>query len=333
MKKNTSFFRKGNAVVAVLLVVLLICELLASVMLVTRLVNYSEAKKYNYISLTENKGNTRVTVSTKETAALTKAVKTSRTSLSRKPAVSAAAAAVNTLASTRTSEDTGEFIVYDENTVWTAMTDIEIFKLTYDNNGDAVFTVVSSNDEKVIAPGTENDYEFALENTKSKALDYTLEVESFFVGEDKEGNPITIPVESRMVNEYTNTWLSGSATEYVDVLDLNNVRDSAVIGSGKIIPYKLQWRWPFERGEGDELIANDEFDTALGNLALDEDLELHIIIRTVAELDDDDGGGDNPPPTGDSSGIVLWIVVAAVSFVLLVLLLIGGRFRKKEEDK
>jgi hypothetical protein len=40
------------------------------------------------------------------------------------------------------------------------------------------------------------------------------------------------------------------------------------------MPYILQWRWPFD--------IDDEYDTMLGNLAVEEDISLTIVIRTTA---------------------------------------------------
>ena len=68
----------------------------------------------------------------------------------------------------------------------------------------------------------------------------------------------------------------------------------------------------------------------LGNLALDEDLELHIIIRTTAWIDDNGGGGH--VPTGDDFNPAMWAIVAALSLAgLLFIVILALRDRKKQK--
>lgn len=220
------------------------------------------------------------------------------------------------------------FWTSDENTIWSTHTDIEIFRLKHDNNGDGVFTVVTSDGDKVFAPGTENDYTFTIKNTNTVSLDYTLEVEAF-VKTDVDGVEQWLPIQGRLYNHFSGEYMVGSATEWPDVLELNGAKEEGVIAAGNIKDYTLQWRWPFERGEqiqeglykGD--YTEDFYDTMLGNLAVDHDLELHIIIRTSAWLDenpDEPGGG--PPHTGDENNQTGWMIAAGAALVGIIILLI-----------
>ena len=126
---------------------------------------------------------------------------------------------------------------------------------------------------------------------------------------------VQIPVTVRL-NRMDGDWIVGSESEYGLVSELNGAEDEGSLSSGKVATYVLDWVWPFESG-------SDEFDTLLGNRAVDEDLMFTIRINTVAEI-------DAAPNTGDDSSLGMWMGLTGVSFVLLVLLLV---FKKKEEDE
>ena len=191
----------------------------------------------------------------------------------------------------------------------------EIFRFTYDETGR--LTVISNNGggDKLIAPGTSNRYRFTLENPGDVALDYNLTMEAYVTGTD-----LRLPVNVSMW-DYKNKYIVGSADEKADVLELNTVNETAELGAGRYASYTLEWEWPFEWG-------NDEYDTLIGNLAADDDIELTIIIRTVAEYDEepDDPSAGIPPKTGDDSYTAYLAAVCAVSFIAICLLLfVGGR--------
>lgn len=208
------------------------------------------------------------------------------------------------------------FQVTDENTVWQGETNVEIFRLSYEN-GQGTVTVQSGRGDKVIAPGTSNAYRFQLENTGSHAVEYTMSMEAYFT----DGTH-TIPVNARVFDKY-GKFYAGTETEMVDVLDLNGVSDSGTLKSGYIMPYTLEWEWPFEE--------DDAYDTMLGNLAVDEDITLTIVINTTASYTPDppSGGDGEPPKTGDT--MLLWTMGAMLtSGAMLLVLLILPR-RKKEE--
>lgn len=189
----------------------------------------------------------------------------------------------------------------------------EIFRLSYDETGKITVIGVEGNEDKLIAPGTSNLYQFTLANTGDVALDYTLTMEAYVTGTD-----LWIPVNAR-VWDYTNHYLVGSADEMPDVMELNTVDEKGVLGAGRYAAYYLEWEWPFEReDENGDITENDIYDTMLGNLAVDEDLVLHIVINTYAEYDEDPnapGGEVKPPQTGDDAPMVLLIVLCGASFV------------------
>ena len=205
--------------------------------------------------------------------------------------------------------------------------DEEIFKLSYDETGKVTVIGVEGNTDKLFAPGTSNTYEFTLSNTGDVALDYYMEMEAYFTGTD-----LWIPIYAS-VWDYNNNYIVGSADEKVDVLELNNVTGSGVLGAGRSAVYNLEWEWPFERGD-------DVYDTMLGDLAVDEDMSLHVIIRTVAVHDDDpdnDSGLLTPPQMGDESQLVLLSVLCAGSFIglcgLIFIMVRSSRREKAEENE
>ena len=197
----------------------------------------------------------------------------------------------------------------DDTAVWTTDTQVEIFRVSY-VNGEQVITVNNDSGDKLIAPGTENSYTFKLKNTGNVALDYTVELEAYFTPAD-----ISIPITGRL-NRYDGTWIVGGKDEYERVSVLDAAEDKATLGAGKYTYYTLDWLWPFESG-------NDEWDTILGNLAVDQDLLFTVVIKTTAteSSNPNGGGGITPPQTGDNTNLTLWIVLAVISFVIMMLLL------------
>lgn len=199
-----------------------------------------------------------------------------------------------------------------------------IFKFSYDETGKITVSGGVGNTDKLIAPGTSNLYQFTLRNPGNAALDYILTMEAYVTGTD-----LSLPVNVR-VWDYTNKYLLGSPDEKVDVLELNTIEESAELGAGRYAVYNLEWEWPFERDD-------DVYDTLLGNLTVDDELELHIVIRTVAEYDenpdDPNAGLVKPPQTGDDSQLVLLCLLCAGSFVgLCVMVFMVVKSDRKEKQ-
>lgn len=212
------------------------------------------------------------------------------------------------------------FVTEDDQQVWTTETEVEIFKVSYEND-EQVITVQTDDGDKLIAPGTSHTYTFKLKNTGKEALDYRVEVDAYFTPED-----VILPVSSRM-NRYDETWFVGNADEFASIDVLNAMEDEETLGGGKYTYYTLEWQWPYEWG-------NDEYDTMLGNMAVEQDLTFTVKIRTMATMSDNIyiDNGITLPQTGDSMNLMLMVVVAAGSFVLLlILLLLQYKNRKSAE--
>ena len=222
-----------------------------------------------------------------------------------------------------------EFRTYDDKVEWSTDTAIEIFKFKYDETGG--LSVVSSNDMKVFAPGTGNEYTFHVKNGSSEAVDYKMWVEAYFSHED-----LWIPIEVKM-REGSDEDLIGDADNWVEAIELNPVSEEQTLDSNRYTNYTLDWRWVFERFDGEGLEANDAYDTSLGNMAVYDDLTLTIKIHTYAELDpsairDDDGGSSDDSPFKSVKGVMMFIVIGAVALVVIILMLILGRKKKEEES-
>ena len=112
----------------------------------------------------------------------------------------------------------------------------------------------------------------------------------------------------------------GSATDWPDVLNLDGFTRTGTLAAKHEYDYTIDWRWPFERFDGEGLDANDEYDTMLGNTAVDKNLILHIIINTEAWLDEDNPTPGGHPKTGDAGQPYLWGAVALVSLALLLVI-------------
>ena len=297
-----SHLRQQKKSMLIPVVALALCVILSASMLFSRLVGFVAADVSLMIPLTESNGVTKVSAIQRVSA---EAPRVQQLSL-REQAV----LLDNETTPPATKPANPGFQVEDENTVWEGQTDVEIFRVSYEN-GEGQITVQSGKGDKVIAPGTENEYSFTLHNTGDVPLDYTLEMEAYFSDGEK-----MIPVVARVV-DYKGKYLVGSADSFADVLELNSVREQGSLSAGYIAPYTLQWQWPFE--------GDDDYDTWLGNLAVEEDITLTIVIRTSAEYG---GEGGKPPQTGDFD-IVIAALVMTGSMVGLMVLVMPKRKRER----
>lgn len=280
---------------------LLLCVVLSGAMLFSRLVSYSMADPRQYIPLTESNGITTVFAVQRDTGLSWK----SGGFDPNRPVLLAASPFLSA----------SWFQVTDDNTIWKGDTQVEIFRVSY-KNGQGQVTVKSSRGDKVIAPGTENSYAFALENTANGPVAYSMSMKAYLSSDDH-----TIPVVAKVRRETDHAYFLGSAGEYKDVLQLNQVKDSGTLKKGYVMPYTLSWQWPFE--------DDDAYDTMLGNL--EEDLTLTIVIETYAEYAPP-SADDGIPKTGDTSHIGLWFTVMLGSSAGLMFLLLLMR-RKGEENE
>ena len=205
-------------------------------------------------------------------------------------------------------------------TVWGTNTQVDIFKSTYFNKKGQM-TVESVNGDMVIAPGTSNSFVFKLANTGNVPLDFELDIDAYITPDGYE-----LPVKARL-HRYDNKWIVGDGDSWVFTPDLDKAYDNGTMGAGKYYYYTLDWEWPYE--------GTNAYDTYLGDKAVDEDISLTIVIKTMAaeSLDPNADMGITIPNTGDSSSLVIWGTVAALSLVIIIGILIFMLLLKRREDE
>lgn len=303
-QRNVKKLRKFSLV---LTVVLAFSVLISGVMTASRLVSFSDKKQITVVDLIPDDAKIKGAAFTQHTEATNFPESFITTDMSFDAPVVLVG-------------NDPDFSVTDDKQIWTTDTKVEIFKISYDENGS--LTVKGADSNKVIAPGTESSYSFALNNNGDVALDYSLEIEAYL-----SDNVDEIPVVARLY-DYKENYLLGSDSEWEKVTELNGTKDSGVLKADYHCTYTLDWQWPFESGD-------DEFDTMLGNMAQDEELTLTVVIKTTATADiDPDGGDGQPPDTGYyGSDTVIWSMLCIFSFMAMIFILLWTRRSSEENDE
>ena len=298
--------KRKSKILGTTLALLAVCEAASLIVLFDRMSGYSTAQFQNIIPLTESNGATTLTMTTKD------AIQGVAQNVS-------ANAGIIPLANP-------SYKAYDANTVWQTETPVEIFHLAYNNDlGEVTVVGTADNEDKLVAPGTSNLYTFTLENSGDVPLDYHMDMQAWITGTD-----LDIPVRCR-VWDYQKNYLLGSNDVKEPVLKVNNVNQDGVLGAGRYAIYTLEWEWPFEQGI-------DEYDTMLGNLAVDNDLALTIKINTIASCDEDPTSpsvihsGIKGPKTGDDTPLGLYFVIFICAFLIFLLTLIFAPKDKKSRN-
>ena len=157
--------KKSHFTLWVVVITLFALEACSLSVLVGQMRSFSKQKPTTVISLTEGSDITELEVGTRDEHAAY------RLPYSRSVHFAPYRQGLNRMIQLDENSEKVGFWTYDENTIWSTKTDIEIFRLKHDNNNDGVFTVVTSDGDKVFAPGTENDYTFTIKNTNTVSLD------------------------------------------------------------------------------------------------------------------------------------------------------------------
>ncbi len=212
--------------------------------------------------------------------------------------------------------------VYDNQKTWSTKTDVEIFSLSYENGKQKV-SVLSSNQEEVIAPGTENEYSFYLKNNGKTNATYQIHCEV-----QTSPGTLDLPVNISM-KSYTGDYVVGSKDQMVQVRNGMHIQDEASLFSNHYAHYTLHWQWPFEQ-------QNDVYDTYLGNRAVQENLSVKVIITTQAWSDETtpllDGGLANPS-TGDATRQMFYVCLGICAIVLVVVIVVRRKNQGNKEDE
>lgn len=297
--------RSKSAVLRIWVTILLLCVIASLTVLFSRVQNYSVTAFENVIPL----------IAPEQTADA--AAESSLPEAADDPADTETASSI---------QGNPSFVAHDDKIVWQTNTQVDIFKLTYDETGSITVKSNAGRNNKLIAPGTSNRYVFTFENNGNIPLDYTMTMEAWV-----EGTENWLPVRAR-VYDYQNRYLLGSPTATEDVMELNTVQDDATLGADRYAYYTLEWEWPFEQGF-------DEYDTMLGNLAVGDDLTLTVRITTMAQYDEnpDDPSvsltGVPGPKTGDDMPLKEIVIVLATASALALIALLVGKKQKDDEDE
>lgn len=197
--------------------------------------------------------------------------------------------------------------------------EIQVFHAEYDENGEV--TVKSANGDKVVAPGTENQYDLYVKNTGDVPIRYTLEAQSFLTV-NIGGEEVQVPVDASFSTP-KNSYILGDEDGLEHLSGLDGVTDNGGLSSKHQAKYTLTWSWPYG--------GDDEFDTLLGNLAAeDEELTVKVAFNVTAYYDPNAAGGT--PMTGDNLG--LWVALFVVSaFGMIILLFLRKNGNDEEKFK
>lgn len=177
-----------------------------------------------------------------------------------------------------------QFQVSDKEQTWSKNTQINLFNKSKLAGDGQIGTVDST--VKTLAPGMYDTYTFELQNTGSDILDYELSVQSVL---DTNGIDVDIPVELRILDK-NQEYLAGDENTWILASQINYVVDTGTLENNSKNTYTIEWQWPYENSA----YSNDELDTALGNLAVQSDLELTININVLvtAEINTTDKTDD-----------------------------------------
>lgn len=199
--------------------------------------------------------------------------------------------------------------------------EIQLFHAAYDEKGE--ISVKSAFGDKVVAPGTGNQYDIYVRNMGKVPISYVLEAQSFLTV-TIDGKETEIPIEASF-SAPNNKYLLGGEDDLEHLAKLDGKKDRAGLSPEHQAKYTLRWNWPFD--------GDDEFDTLLGNLAArGEDLIVRVAFRVTAVYDPDAVGGT--PKTGDYANIGLWVALFVVSvFSLIMLLFLRKRDHDEEDSK
>lgn len=204
----------------------------------------------------------------------------------------------------------------DEGKGWSSDRRIPIFKSEY-VNGKGETTVVSSDGNRVFAPGTTSEYVFTYVNEGNMAIAYQTDL-NFVLSIDSTAVDATdFPVKVRLSNS-SGEYLIGTETEYVQIKKATLNYHPGILGASSYENFTLEILWEYEGG-------NDELDTWLGDHAVDQNVTLNLNIRNYAEQASDptqQGGIKYQGTDSDEYGGTTrypWLILLMVCTALLII--------------
>ena len=196
-----------------------------------------------------------------------------------------------------------EFVTDDDKAAWTTGRDIDIFKSDY-SNGEGQTTVSSSDGTKVVAPGTETMYNFAMQNSGNMAVVYATDLDFRLKIGDEVVSSENFPLKARLVNSQ-GEYLIGGENEWIQIHDATLTQYQSQLGASCFEDFQLQLLWEFDSG-------NDELDTYYGDVAVTEGVTLTLTINTYAVEHDDPRAEGGKPVSQDNKhheygGTIRWL--------------------------
>lgn len=208
------------------------------------------------------------------------------------------------------------FGVKDDEVTWTDETEVSIFSSSY-TNGENVTTVLSKEGDNVIAPGTVSVYEFCMYNDGNMAMSYDLDFSFDLAINGVNVNAQAFPLAFRL-KRTDGAYVVGGEDKWVELEAGTLGEYSGTLGASSYEQFTLELMWAFE--------GNDELDTALGNEATKNPIDLTFKIGSYAENHSNPKaqGGTLVSETGEKleyGGTIRW-----EWFILVIVLLVGLAF-------
>ena len=177
------------------------------------------------------------------------------------------------------------FRVENMDQTWGTEHHVDLFRDEYYGDGYDL-TVRSENGDKLIAPGTENEYTFNLKNTGNVAMDYSVTLLADLFINTEEIDLLDFPIGVRL-RSYSGEYLLGDKEHWAPLHRLDGILSEGTLAVNHYAWYTLEWKWLFEEYTYDDdgkVIGpvGDARDTLLGNLSAETPLALQVSINTLA---------------------------------------------------
>ena len=208
------------------------------------------------------------------------------------------------------------FEIGDGEGTWNHENTFDIFETAYDTDGNGYLNVVSSDGNKVIAPGVETGSSFRLDNSGNVAIDYDVDMRFKFTI-DGEPQPLDqMPIRVRVLRN-DGVYVAGNRSEWVAVADMPVVSDSGTLGVQSFTGYTLELKWDFNSGD-------DAHDTYLGDLSVDHDVRFSLDISSYAtESEDPRAVGGTFVESEDGKTVQIGGSINWLPFILLLIAILG----------
>lgn len=226
-------------------------------------------------------------------------------------------------------DETPELTASDEEQIWSTETKINLFKSSYTNE-DGKINIQSKNEDKIIAPGTYNIYNFNLKNTGNVPVDYALDLDAFLLINNEPQSLSSFPIVAR-IKSNDSVYLLGNENYWASLQALNEFLDEQTLSENHYANYTLEWKWNFN--------GNNNIDTKYGTMALNNDISLTIKIKTNTKVAEDyESNTTNKPVFNEikdndskDKGICPWILIIILIISLTLIYIVVKKLLKKED--